>query len=356
MSTSIPFRGFKDSSNGLILRSDDEIDSQLNELRLQKQQIQQQTPPPRRPTTHQQHPQQQQQSHQQISPFGHGDDRSTHPSVAASHTTALNNPRNSLHTPASKKSPFAKITSPRESMATQTNGHQQYSVAPHSNSVIHPSSPKPTAPATGHQQLTQSTPLPIRIDTSTPTAMAASILNQPSQPTSPTPNLEEVRRHNQLKRSQVNTQLANASQRIQIEHRKLEFISTELNRIDSTLQANIAKLRGEIDTVSNELHTTQRDFDLKERAYNQAKELRDKTNQRKLMLVKHLDYLILSNEQNKAKKLQEIELLLSTPTTNEDMSVVLSRLEKAAAERERLSKQQQPVFTGFEESLPQNSQ
>src|ERR1700682_3042762 len=75
------------------------------------------------------------------------------------------------------------------------------------------------------------------------------------------------------------------------------------------------------------------------------------------MLSKHLDFIIYTNEANKAKKLAELEHILSDSFngSTEEAAAMLRRLEVDGAERERRGASaaeqhnatEQPVFTGF---------
>ena len=66
-------------------------------------------------------------------------------------------------------------------------------------------------------------------------------------------------------------------------------------------------LRAEIESVGREVNSLQQDFDVKEREYLQSRKALAKVKQRKLLLTSHLDLIIINNENEKAKKLTELD-------------------------------------------------
>ena len=107
--------------------------------------------------------------------------------------------------------------------------------------------------------------------------------------------------------SHISTALTTQLQSIQQQHTKLAYIKSELAKLDASLSENINTLRTEIETVGREVLYAQTEFDKKEKEYLDARKTLAKVKQRKLLLTGHLDYIILTNELDKAKKLKELE-------------------------------------------------
>lgn len=107
--------------------------------------------------------------------------------------------------------------------------------------------------------------------------------------------------------SHLSTALATQLHTIQQQHTKLAYIRSELAKLDASLSENINTLRSEIEGVGREVLYAQTEFDKKEKEYLEARKVLAKVKQRKLLLTGHLDYIILTNEVDKAKKLKELE-------------------------------------------------
>jgi len=124
--------------------------------------------------------------------------------------------------------------------------------------------------------------------------------------------ISNTEQSNKQKQSHVSHILAKGLKKVEREKTKLQLISNELSKLDSSLSRNIGILRSEIESVHREVSMAQADFDRKERDYMIARDLLAKKKQRKLLLTGHLDYIILTNERNKATKLEQLELQLKT--------------------------------------------
>jgi len=133
--------------------------------------------------------------------------------------------------------------------------------------------------------------------------------------------LMQTKQENERKQQKVGSVLASKYKRMEEEQRKLTFIRNELAKLDQSLAKNINMLRAEIETVGREVHRLQKDFDYKEKEYLAARKVLAKTKQRKLLLTAHLDYIILTNEKEKAQKLTELEVSLGLSPTPADDSV-----------------------------------
>ena len=96
-------------------------------------------------------------------------------------------------------------------------------------------------------------------------------------------------------------------QSIAAQQQKLAFIKSELHQLDQQLSDSIDVLRNQIEDVGRQCLTLQSDFTVKEAAYLDARKALAKAKQRKLLLTGHLDFIILTNEKEKAKKLKELE-------------------------------------------------
>ena len=113
--------------------------------------------------------------------------------------------------------------------------------------------------------------------------------------------------------SHLSTALSSQLQSIQAQQSKLSYIRSELAKLDVALSENINTLRSEIEAVGREVLYAQTEFDKREKEYLEARKLLAKVKQRKLLLTGHLDYIILTNEQDKAKKLKELERRMFGP-------------------------------------------
>ena len=107
--------------------------------------------------------------------------------------------------------------------------------------------------------------------------------------------------------SHLSTALTSQLHSIQQQHAKLAYIRAELAKLDASLSDNINTLRTEIETVGREVLYAQTEFDKREKEYLEARKVLARVKQRKLLLTGHLDYIILTNELDKAKKLKELE-------------------------------------------------
>ena len=129
-------------------------------------------------------------------------------------------------------------------------------------------------------------------------------------------SLMATKQSNERKQQVVGSILNEKYKSMEHERAKLLTIKQELAKLDQSLSRNIDVLRQEIETVGRECNTLQKDFDYKEKEYLAARKALAKTKQRKLLLTSHLDYIILTNEQEKATKLAELEVSLGlNPST-----------------------------------------
>jgi hypothetical protein len=122
--------------------------------------------------------------------------------------------------------------------------------------------------------------------------------------------LSEQKKSNALKQSTVQATVQEQYKYIEIQTKKLAAVKLELAKLDLSLNNNIDKLRQEIEIVGREVLAAQQDFDAKEKFYLQSRKILATKKQRKQLLTAHLDYIILTNEKNKAEKLRELEIQL----------------------------------------------
>ena len=113
----------------------------------------------------------------------------------------------------------------------------------------------------------------------------------------------------------LTTSLTQQLQSIAAQQTKLAFIREELHKLDQQLSDSIDVLRTQIEDVGRQCLALQADFSVKERDYLDARKALAKAKQRKLLLTGHLDFIILSNEKEKAKKLKELERQMFGPNT-----------------------------------------
>ena len=129
-------------------------------------------------------------------------------------------------------------------------------------------------------------------------------------------NLMAQKSSNERKQAAVGNVLAQKGKAMEEEMRKLQFIRQELSKLDHSLSRNIDVLRAEIESVGREVNSLQTEFTQKEKDYLECRKALAKVKQRKLMLTSHLDYIILTNENEKASKLTELEISLGlAPST-----------------------------------------
>ena len=154
---------------------------------------------------------------------------------------------------------------------------------------------------------------------------------------------------------------------VQQQQQKLALIRAELSKLDQTLSISIDTLRTEIEQVGRQCVGLQTDFEQREKDYLEARKALAKAKQRKvrpkhstaavallahiccrahcpccvccspqLLLTGHLDFIILSNEKEKAKKLRELERQLfgkeSQPDEEQQTGVPPAAVVAAAAD------------------------
>ena len=208
------------------------------------------------------------------------------PANAASPTKALSTAaQQPSASPTTSTNPFAQ-TSPTHAASSSAASASTTSTSPAAPTPHDPSAvpPPPAAPAEEVHNM--------EIATLNETNVAALIAQQ---------------RSNAHLTTHLSTALTTQLQTIQAQHAKLAYIKSELAKLDASLTENINTLRGEIEGVGREVLYAQTEFDKREKEYLEARKQLAKVKQRKLLLTGHLDYIILTNEQDKAKKLKELE-------------------------------------------------
>ena len=140
------------------------------------------------------------------------------------------------------------------------------------------------------------------------------------------------------------TSLTQQLQSIAAQQQKLAYIREELHKLDQQLSDSIDVLRNQIEDVGRQCLSLQADFTVKERDYLDSRKALAKAKQRKLLLTGHLDFIILTNEKEKAKKLKELERqMFGTGEEGEEAAAGQGRSNGKAAEEVKAP----PAFDGF---------
>jgi hypothetical protein len=124
-------------------------------------------------------------------------------------------------------------------------------------------------------------------------------------------HLSEQKAHNKEKTVALSTALNSKFADLQKQNNRLQYVKSELNQLDKDLMGNILILRAEIEKVGKAEWDALARFKALEEQYAAAKKDKDTLQKRKSLLVQHLDYLIITNEKNKAAKLAQLEAELT---------------------------------------------
>jgi len=164
--------------------------------------------------------------------------------------------------------------------------------------------------------------------------------------------LNSQKRANIEKHSKLSSTILAEQNRVQREVQKLMFVQQELGKLDKSLTKNIDLLRIEIEKVGREVSNSQKDFDEKERLYLEARQELARKKQRKMLLTGHLDFIILTNERNKANKLAELEKQMQNGSSTASVTASSIPPIPSVSEATRSSSTStqiptQPAFPGF---------
>ncbi|KAJ1454875.1 hypothetical protein M885DRAFT_521162 [Pelagophyceae sp. CCMP2097] len=140
-----------------------------------------------------------------------------------------------------------------------------------------------------------------------PEAMAAAV-PPPDATDAPTPTqtLERAQQESQAKEARVRMALSEQQARLREESARLNLVETELRKLNMQEQADVAILRGKIESADRDLVWLERDLKQKEEAHKAARNTVETLQGRKREMHEHLALMVLSSEKRKEEKLTEL--------------------------------------------------
>jgi hypothetical protein len=185
---------------------------------------------------------------------------------------------------------------PRQAAATHTHSHSQSGSVQHAGSTsesVTSSKPSTTTPPTA--TTTDSVSL------SAVAATGQAVAQEADQST-----ILEEKKRNEERRKLVTEQFGIQYRRALKEQEKLARIKQELSKLDVELMANIDVLRREIEKETRILSDAKSRFRTAEKEFLESRSALEKSETRKRLLTEHLDLIILTNEKEKALKLEQL--------------------------------------------------
>ena len=123
------------------------------------------------------------------------------------------------------------------------------------------------------------------------------------------PDTTEILRQkeeNRRKQKLVKHEFSQRYNQARLQAQNLEKIRAELQKLDTSLYENIDILRQQIEAEDRNVAVAQYRYDDAEKEFLDAKRQLEKHRNKKRLLSEHLDLIILTNEKEKAHKLEQI--------------------------------------------------